>query len=326
MSIVHEHLHLFPFDAPPTVLARREELLLAEPVASSVKPPEAAPITAVHYSPAFTEAKGPQRNVFESPTLRIERHSMTGGRQRFYHRNTGADEISYQVDGKRLLMTECGSVDLVPGEFVRLPNGVAHDNYGRQDIHLLIYVSEPAVELQPASRASEYLEQQFPEWTPAVVNELVSKDLAGPGQYLVLAPADEALLLGNARSDPRRLSVIQLDDAQQGLAWVYRSAHVWIGRTLRDASDGRVYQRHLNADEVQYQVRGRRTLITQRGCLDIEPGDFVRIPHGVAFTSIHHEPSEYLVLASRHDVAQAAESNKQSRKPDAAEVERLRAG
>jgi len=93
----------------------------------------------------------------------------------------------------------------------------------------------------------------------------------------------------------------------------------------RPASDGHVYQRHLNADEVQYQVSGRRTLVTQRGCLEIEPGDFVRIPQGVAFTSIHHEPCEYLMLASRHEIPQSAQGTRQGSRLDAAALERLRA-
>ncbi|GAA0510392.1 hypothetical protein [Pigmentiphaga daeguensis] len=325
MSTVQEHLDIFPFDTPPVILTRREALLLDDPVPSTVKAPEPPPIEAIHYAPRYSEQKGPQRNVYESPYLRIERHSMAHGRQRFYHRNTGADEISYQVDGQRLLMTELGSVDLVPGEFVRLPNGVAHDNYGRQDIHLLLYVSDPAAELLPARRTSEHRQTPFPEWQPAVVNEMVSKDLAGPGQCLVLAPADERLLLDHALNDPRRLAVLDPGDEAAGACWIYRSTHVWIGRTRRPASDGRVYQRHLNADEVQYQVSGRRTLVTQRGCLEIEPGDFVRIPQGVAFTSIHHEPVEYLMLASRHEIPQSAQGTKQGGRLDAAAVERLRA-
>ncbi|MCS7477978.1 hypothetical protein ACFFQW_42060 [Umezawaea endophytica] len=64
---------------------------------------------------------------------------------------------------------------------------------------------------------------------------------------------------------------------------------------------GPPFTRTLDADEVQYQIGGRRTLVSQRG-----PGDLVRIPLGVAHTSVAAEPTEHLVLPADRPLLQVA--------------------
>jgi homogentisate 1,2-dioxygenase len=84
----------------------------------------------------------------------------------------------------------------------------------------------------------------------------------------------------------------------------------------------RRYLRRLDADEIQYQVSGRRRLITQRGILDLEPGDFVRVPLGVSQSSATAEPGRYLSLLSHRELPQVAET---TRVADAYSPERLKA-
>src|SRR5579884_2643034 len=142
MTIVQEHLDTFPFDAPPRVLARREELLIAEALPSPNRPPRIfPPIEAIHFPAEFEPAEfAHPRGVYESDFIRIEWQTMGGFRQPFYHRNCDVDELSYQVFGQRTLMTEHGTVELTAGDFARIPVTVAHDNYGRDDIHILFYI------------------------------------------------------------------------------------------------------------------------------------------------------------------------------------------
>jgi mannose-6-phosphate isomerase-like protein (cupin superfamily) len=70
----------------------------------------------------------------------------------------------------------------------------------------------------------------------------------------------------------------------------------------------RRYRRTLDADEIQYQVSGRRTLLTQRGVVELGPGDFVRIPLGIAHADVVREPGEYISLLSHIELPQIAET------------------
>jgi len=310
MKLVREHIDAFPFEASPYVLERREELLLGDPLPSPGRRYREYPLIEVaHLGAAYEErAFAPPVGVYESADIRIEWQNMNG-RQPFYHRNTGVDELSFQVCGERTLITELGTVELRPGDFSRIPNGVAHDNFGRQDVHLLFYVPGPVRELTPAIRKAEYLNMPFPGWAPAVLNELTTEGVGGPGQDLALTPVDEALLLQHAKQDAERINVLHPEG--HGLQWLYRSEAVAIGRSRKASDDGAVYTRHRDACEVQYQIQGERTLVTQRGCVHLVPGDFVQIPRGIAFTSMHSGPSEHLALASTSSIPLVAPALRQ---------------
>ncbi|TDD86817.1 hypothetical protein [Actinomadura rubrisoli] len=326
MGTVQERFETFPFDSEPRLFERQEEQLLAEPREGpgGVRPwRDHAPIEVVHFGPEYVarDCSAP-RGVYKSDFMRLEWQSMNG-RQPFYHRNCDVDEMSYQVTGLRTLMTDLGSVDLVPGDFSRLPVGVAHDNYGREDIHILFYVPAPVVETLPPQRTSQVVIPPFEGWEPAIVNEMITECLAGPDDDVVMAPADELTLLEHAKDETERIRVLRPADVP-GTTWLYKSSHVLVGRTRADASDGRVYRRIRNAEEIQYQLGGHRTLVTQRGTIELEPGDFVRIPVGIAFTSIHHEPSTYLTVASARELPQVEPATRTAGRLTVDEVERLR--
>ncbi len=328
-DLVEEHLLKFPFDqAPRLVLRRREGLLLSAPVEGTRKRFREHPLLqVVHFPPAFMDLPfGHPRGVYESEHIRLEWQTMPNHRQPFYHRGTGTDELSYQVDGRRVLMTDIGSVELRPGDFTRLGEGVAHDNYGQGDIHILFYIPSPVEDGIAAYRTSEAAIPPFEGWTPQVMNEQVSEGLGGPGTDIAGMPVDEELLLRHAETTDERLQILRPDPEVEGTTWVYRSADVLIGQTYRAASDGRVYVRHLDVDEIQYQIRGRRTLVSQRGVIEIEPGDFVKIPRGCAFTSLHAQPSSHLTLCSRRPMPQVAETARTAVPASAQAAAQARAG
>ncbi|NRQ32176.1 hypothetical protein HII36_10055 [Nonomuraea sp. NN258] len=305
--MIEEHIHAFPFDRPPRVLHRQEELLLADPLPRPGRTFDFPLIEAVHFEPSYVPGPfGPPRGVYESDFIRVEWQTMNN-RQGFYHRNCDVDEMSYQVCGERTLITELGSVEHRPGDFSRIPVSVAHDNFGREDIHLLFYVPAPVTELGEAVRESQAAFPPFPGWEPVITNELTTECLGGPEHHVVMAPTDERVLLEQVHRESDRIRVQRADRT----AWLYRSADILLGKVVADSSDGLVYTRNRDADEVHYQISGHRTLVTQRGTLELEPGDFVRIPVGVAFTSIHDTRNEYLRLASARAIPQLAKATKQ---------------
>ena len=70
-----------------------------------------------------------------------------------------------------------------------------------------------------------------------------------------------------------------------GTEWMYESDNTWYGMTNLGKDDGFVYTRHRKAHEVQIKVKGKRALVTQRGTIQMEPGDCVELPLGTAFTT-----------------------------------------
>jgi mannose-6-phosphate isomerase-like protein (cupin superfamily) len=325
MSTVHECVDAFPFTSPAIVkVERREELLLSAPLAEGGRLRTHPLIEAFFFGTAYTEQKfAPPRGVYESQSIRVEWQNMNG-RQPFYHRNCGVDEISFQVCGERTLMTELGTVELSPGDFSRIPDGVSHDNFGRSDVHLLFYVPSPIQEIHAPSTSSEHKAVPFSGWQASVVNELTTEGVGGPGQDLALTPVDEQMLLDAAITADGAINVMHPHGRTEGVQWLYRNEHVCLGRYAQDSNQGTCYVKHRDAEEIQFQLKGTRTLVTQRGTLHLEPGEFVCIPRGVAFTSIHHDPSEHLVIASTTPVPAVATSSRPSARLSAAEVDALR--
>jgi mannose-6-phosphate isomerase-like protein (cupin superfamily) len=229
-------------------------------------------------------------------------------RQPFYHRNCDVDEISYQIAGDRTLMTELGVVEHRPGEFSRLPRGVAHDNYGRRESHLLFYTPAPAREEQQPVRQSEPTFPAFPGWEPGALNEAVTQCLGTPGHDITVFPIDERRLLEQVYTEDNRLQVLR--GSADGINWLYRSSCFRLAVVRLPAADGRIYRRTLDADEIQYQISGDRTLISQRGIVELHPGDFVRIPLGVAHTTISDQDTEYIALYSDRELPQIAPTSK----------------
>src|SRR5882757_23110 len=184
VGTVTEHIMLFGSDEPDRILDRDEELLLGAPRPSPLPVRlwrEHEPLTVVHYPTEFrAQPFAPPRGVFENDKLRVEWQTMDN-RQPFYHRNCDVDEISYQIAGERTLMTELGVVEHRPGEFSRLPRGVAHDNWGRRESHLLFYAPAPVTEERPAIAESQPVLPPFVGWEPGALNEAVTQCMGSPG-------------------------------------------------------------------------------------------------------------------------------------------------
>ncbi|WNV88948.1 hypothetical protein [Umezawaea sp. Da 62-37] len=315
MGTVTEVLALIGSDEPLRVVERDEELLLAPPHSSRL-PMELwsdhEPLRVVHHPQEYVaEAFAAPRCVYENDGLRVEWQKMNG-RQPFYHRNCDVDEIGYQIAGERTLMTELGVVEHRPGEFSRIPRGVGHDNHGRGESHLLFYAPAPVAEPAEAVRMSEAVFPPFPGWVAKPANEAVTQCMGGPGHDVVVFPVDERLLLDRVHVERERMRVFA-KATTPGVTWLYGSGSFRLGSVLLPPSDGRAYRRTLDADEVQYQVSGRRTLVSQRGVVELGPGDFVRVPLGVAHTSFSTGPTEHLVVLADRELVQVGETARTAR-------------
>jgi ethanolamine utilization protein EutQ (cupin superfamily) len=327
MKTVTEHLRVIDSDQPVRTVERDEARLLGAPTAGMFpfKGPDAREaLTVVHYPPEYIDQPfAPPRGVYESEQLRVEWQTMDN-RQPFYHRNCDVDEISYQITGERTLMTELGVIEHRPGEFSRIPRGVGHDNYGRRESHLLFYVPAPVADQSAPIRESAPTFPPFPGWQPGELNEAVTHCLAGKGHDIAVFPIDEQLLLDHVHGTPQRMQVL-CGEERTGTSWLYRSPAFRLGAVHLPIDDGRHYSRNLDFDELQYQISGRRTLVSQLGLLELGPGDFVRVPAGVAYTSIAAEQNRYLTVASDRELPQVAATSRTAAPCTAEAIEAARA-
>ncbi len=313
MAVVHEHVMVMGSEEPLRIIDRDEDLLLAPPHPSPmpIKLWRDHPVLSVVHFPQSYRAQpfAPPRGVYENDQIRVEWQTMDN-RQPFYHRNCDVDEISYQIAGERTLITELGVVEHRPGEFSRIPRGVAHDNFGRKESHLLFYIPAPVDELVDSLRVSEAVIPPYPGWAAGPINEAVTECMGTVGHDVTVFPADENQLLQRVHREKDRLEVLDTP-ATSGLTWLYRAEQARLGIVrLPAGSLGGGYTRTLDADEIQYQISGHRTLLTQRGIVELGPGDLIRIPLGIAHANVCVGPAEYIVLQSNRELPQVAESSR----------------
>lgn len=261
---------------------------------SSYEPLQAISLPMQHIKGPFA----PPQGVFRSDYIHIEYQKMNG-RQPFYHRNADCDEISYHVAGERTVVTELGSVDLKAGDMARIPVGTAHDNIAKEDVHLIFYLDEGTKEAVTPYRSTEYRVPPVPGWKPVDSIEFITDSLSLVGSDVSTFYTSEQMLLDHAASTDQRMAVVRHSGAE-GTQWMYKNENTWIGVTRLGRTDGSVYTRHRKAYELQLQTQGRRTLVSQRGVLQIEPGDCLVVPLGTAFTSVAEEENEYITMLLRH--------------------------
>ena len=327
MGTITERFDVFPFTDPPRVLLRDEEALLSPAVhpAPGMSFDEIPPLDVVRFPTEYVDARfSPPRILWESDMGRIEWMQMDF-RQPMYHRNLDVDEMSYQIWAERTLMTEAGTVELRAGDMVRIPVGVAHDNYGRRSGHILWYFMAPLQDVAPVVRRGEVLIPPFEGWTSEMVNEIHTDCLGARHCDRAVQLSDETLLLQQANLEDERLQVMHPDPAGNQTQWVWKGADHWIGLTSISGADGRTYTRHRNVEEVQYQVEGTRLLISANGVVEMTPGTFVHLPVGVAHASITAGESRHVTTVTRARLGCVWADATQSTRWSAQEIEDHRA-
>jgi mannose-6-phosphate isomerase-like protein (cupin superfamily) len=329
MSIVTEIIDAFPVDNTVRHVQRNEELLLTKPQPGAMRFwRDYDLLGALHFPLHYIPAKfAPPVGVYESDYVRIEYQKMNS-RQPFYHRNADVDEISYHVAGERTLITEKGSVDLHTGDFARIPVSVAHDNRGVNDVHLLFYIPAPVRECVPESRHTKHIVPPFEGWQPKPggTTEMMTECLGAIGCDVGVSLTDEIILLDAAKTETEPIQVIRASGRDTSdTEWLYKSELVWIGSTTLSGCQGKVYRRHRRADEIQCQISGHRTLVTQRGTIDLEPGDFIMVPLGTAFTDIVKETSVHISVLTRWPAPPKTEVSKVARETTFENVKSMRA-
>ena len=314
MATVTEIISSEPFDRPVRSVVRNEAQLLALPPEPAMRflSPKMTPLAVYTFPTTYEPVEFARpRGVFEGASLRLEWQTLSG-RQPFYHRNADVDEIGFQICGERSLITECGTIEFGKGQFARIPVGVAHDNYCRDDIHLIFYLYGPAEPCLPPVARGEYRVPPFAGWQSAPMIEVTTNNLGGPNGAVAYSMADEDLLLAAAECFPDLLEVIEPSGATGAVEWIYHAPKVWIGHTILEPTSERTYHRRMAADEIQYQVEGSRTIVSQRGVVTLEPGDFTCIPRGCAYANMTAGSSRHLSVLTVDPVPPAREPTREA--------------
>lgn len=312
MAIVTEVISGEPFDRPVRVVQRDEARHLATPPEAAMRflSPKMTPLEVFTFPAVYEPVEFARpRGVFEGPSLRLEWQTING-RQPFYHRNADVDEIGYQICGERTLITECGTMEFGIGQFSRIPVGVAHDNYGRDDIHLILYFHGPAKPMIAPVGHGAYLATPFSGWQSKPMVEVTTNNMGGPNGAVSYSMADEDLILGAATRCDDPLEILEPQGAPGEIEWIYHAPKVWIGHTVLAATAERSYQRRLGADELQYQAEGTRTIVSQRGVVTLHPGDFTCIPRGCSYANLTDGPSKHLSVLTAETVPAAREPSR----------------
>ncbi len=312
MAIVAQTISGGLMDLPVRMIDRDEARLFEPPPAAAMRflAPNLAPLAVYTFPVAYEHVPfAPPRGVFEGQTLRLEWQTIDG-RQPFFHRNADVDEIGYQVCGERTLMTECGTIEFEPGQFARIPLGVAHDNYGREDIHLIFYMHGPARACVKPVGYGEHRVPPFPGWQAKTMVETTTVGLGGPGGSIAYSMADEQLLLDAAKNTEHRLEVLAPSGPPGELEWVYRAPKVWIGHTRLERTTMRRYQCDLSGDEIQFQAEGTRTIVSQRGVVTLNAGEFTLIPRGCAYANLAGGASRHLSVLTEESVPPAIQPSR----------------
>ncbi len=312
VRIVDEIIDGFPTNRPVRTIKRDEKRFFDKPDPALMRfvTADVQPLGVYKFISKYEPVRfSPPRGVFEGPFLRLEWQTING-RQPFYHRNADVDEIGFQICGERTQLTELGTVELRPGQFSSIPVGVGHDNYGREDIHLIFYLHGPVEACVPPVELGEYKTPPFPGWEQRPMLEISTLCLGGPHCDVAYSVIDESLLLQAATRFEEKMAVLEAPATTGHVEWIYKAPRIWIGHTNLEPSGTRSYTRHLCADEIQYQVSGRRTLITQRGIVELEAGEFVCIPLGCAFASISQEPSQHVSLLTSENTPAVCEPDR----------------
>jgi mannose-6-phosphate isomerase-like protein (cupin superfamily) len=312
MSLVTHIFDALPESENTIEVQRKENLLLFTPPPTAMKlwsMPE--PLRAVNFAQEFIPTKfAPPIDIFAGKAMRLEWQQMNN-RQPFYHRNMDVDELSYQVSGERCLMTELGTVELRAGDFSRIPVGIAHDNFGRKEVHLLFYVHGPSIETGIVTAEGEKKEVPFKGFVlNGTHTEMITECMGERGCDLAVCNVDEQLILSGEVKADEKLLVQRSSGTQTGTEWLYKSPKVWIGCEKLQNALGVSYTTHRKAVAVHYQIGGRRTLVSQHGTIELVPGDFVSIPVGCGYTSISAGESTHLVVLCKGDLKLLARATK----------------
>ena len=238
--------------------------------------------------------------IFEGETLRIAAEYIPGCEAQLT-RAADHDVVYLQFSGRSTIESECGILDVMPGEIVLVPAAISHRTIGSEDcLRVRIATQElvtegidpekPTMERSFTVRASEPMSGGNGHKAAALNGGPVLEHISfWDPQSDLWVERDVAGLIGCKREGGRivrKLSAFNYFTGMTGKGGA-RAPVLYNGKEFRvdvynleEEQNG--FHRGCDEDEIWFQFRGHSLNHTEWGALDLDPGQMSYIPRGVA--------------------------------------------
>jgi quercetin dioxygenase-like cupin family protein len=242
------------------------------------------------------------------------------GVQEAFHRYVDADIIYFQYCGTTRLETEFGVHEMVPGDVLLVPGGIAHRSIGTTDSLRYFCLSHEPVhyvmnEDQYTSETTYAMKRiGGPDWqlppgadqpsTGRVIERMHCWD-DGPDDYTILerdyedlvgvaslrGPAVESGGIRKVRAFDHFTAIVGKGGGDAGTQPLMLAEHLRI-RTYNMLGEQFAFHRALRSEEARIQFRGNALDMSEFENVDVRPGEVTIIPLGIAHSVITDPPDD----------------------------------
>ncbi len=282
-------------------------------------------VRSTHYQPKFRpldllEAPNSPLAFLENDDHQIGVEAVAGTQDSF-HRYVDTDMIYFQFCGDTRLETEFGIYDMVPGDLLMVPAGIAHRSIGSHDsLRFWARCVEPITDVRGEDKYTsetcfDVTRTGGPDWIAAETNATSST-----GQVIerihcwddtpedeTIAERDYAYLVGAATLEPNQQKsgirkIRAFDFFEEIVGKNVREPYAIMSssrlkvRTYNITGEQIAFHRALRSEEVRIQFRGNATELSEYETGSIRPGEVTIVPRGIAHSVITDPPDDHSFL------------------------------
>jgi mannose-6-phosphate isomerase-like protein (cupin superfamily) len=237
--------------------------------------------------------------VWEGDALRIATENLAG-REEQLTRASDHDLIYFQFCGRSTIESECGVVELEPGEAVLIPAAISHRSTGKEDclrlrvatrefVNLGVEPEKPLLETKFNVRPSETFASQANGREEPRNGPILEHISFWDPQSDVWIERDPTALIGSVTGGSRPVKKIRAFDYFTGMTGKggAKAPVLYTGKEFRVdvynlEEEQRGFHRGCDEDEIWFQFRGHSLNHTEWGALELEAGQTAMIPRGIA--------------------------------------------
>ena len=237
--------------------------------------------------------------VWEGDSLRIATEQIDGVEEQLT-RAADHDLVYFQFCGRSTIESECGVVELEPGEFVLMPAAISHRSTGQEEclrlrvatrelVNLGVDPEKPLAEIQFKVRPSEPFALQGGGRQESRNGHTLEHIAFWDGQSDVWIERDPAGLVGKVTDGCRPVKKISGFNYFTGMTGKggAKAPVLYNGKEFRIdvynlEEEQRGFHRGCDEDEIWFQFRGHSLNHTEWGALELDAGQTTMIPRGVA--------------------------------------------
>ncbi len=230
-----------------------------------------------------------QVTIWEGDTLRIAVENLAGPEEQLT-RASDHDLIFFQFCGRSTVESECGVVELEPGEFVLIPAAISHRSTGKEDclrvrvatrelVNLGVDPEKPLVETKFKVRPSEPFTRQGNGRQESQSGHVLEHITFWDSQSDVWIERDPAALIGTVTGGSRPFKKIGKGGAKAPVLYTGKEFRIDV-YNLEEEQRG--FHRGCDEDEIWFQFRGHSLNHTEWGAMELDAGQTAMIPRGVA--------------------------------------------